>query len=82
MAKMYFVDTNGGYLTVAVAELPGINVTDFRACYMWQDGREGNYPCNNPRAEFIPSLLFGMISLSATISSPKSIFDDSGLLGG
>lgn len=49
MAKMYFVDTNGGYLTVAVAELPGINITDFRACYMWQDGREGNYPCNNPR---------------------------------
>lgn len=39
MAKMYFVDTNGGYLTVAVAELPGINITDFRACYMWQDGR-------------------------------------------
>ena len=40
MAKMYFVDTNGGYLTVAVAELPGINITDFRACYMRQDGRE------------------------------------------
>lgn len=49
MAKMYFVDTNGGYLTVAVAELPGINRTDSRACYMWQDGHEENYPLNNPR---------------------------------
>lgn len=42
MAKMYFVDTNGGCMTVAAAE-------GGRACYMRQDGREGNYPCNNPR---------------------------------
>lgn len=42
MAKMYFVDTNGGCMTVAAAE-------DGRACYMWHDGHEGNYPCNNPR---------------------------------
>lgn len=49
MAKMYFVDTNGGYLTVAVAELPEKCKEDPRACYMWQDSREENYPCNNPR---------------------------------
>lgn len=42
MAKMYFVKTNGGFLTAATEK-------DGRACYMWQDGHEENYPLNNPR---------------------------------
>ncbi len=42
MSKLYFIDTNGGYLTVATNE-------DGRACYMWQDGKEENYPSNDLR---------------------------------
>lgn len=42
MAKMYFVETNGGFLTAATED-------DGRACYMWQDGYEENYPLKNPR---------------------------------
>lgn len=42
MSKLYFIDTNGGYLTVATNE-------DGRACYMWQDGKEANYPSDDPR---------------------------------
>lgn len=39
MAKLYFGDTNGGYITIAVDEESG------RSCYMWEEGHEGiNYP--------------------------------------
>lgn len=41
MSKLYFVETNGGWLTVATDD-------DGRACYMWQDGTEENYPSGNP----------------------------------
>lgn len=41
MNKLYFVETNGGFMTVATSD-------DGRACYMWQDGREQNYPTQNP----------------------------------
>ena len=41
MNKLYFLETNGGYMTVATN-------ADGRACYMWQDGKEENYPVKNP----------------------------------
>lgn len=41
MSKLYFIETNGGFMTVATSD-------DGRACYMWQDGREQNYPTQNP----------------------------------
>lgn len=41
MNKLYFVETNGGYMTVATSD-------DGRACYMWQDGMEENYPSSSP----------------------------------
>lgn len=41
MNKLYFVETNVGFMTVATSD-------DGRACYMWQDGREQNYPTQNP----------------------------------
>lgn len=49
MAKMYFVETNGGFMTVATATDPEHTREDGRACYMWQDGNEENYPLKNPR---------------------------------
>lgn len=49
MAKMYFVETNGGFMTVATATDPEHVREDDRACYMWQDGHEENYPLKNPR---------------------------------
>ena len=42
MSKLYFVETNGGWLTVATDE-------DGRACYMHEDGREDGYPDADPR---------------------------------
>ena len=42
MSKLYSVETNGGWLTVATCE-------DGRACYMWQDGHEEGYPDADPR---------------------------------
>ena len=49
MAKLYFVETNGGFLTVAAENIPEFAHEGNRACYMWQDGCEACYPCNNPR---------------------------------
>lgn len=49
MAKLYFVETNGGFLTVAAENIPEYAHEGDRACYMWQDGCENCYPCNNPR---------------------------------
>ncbi len=49
MAKLYFVETNGGFMTVATATDPEHTREDGRACYMWQDGHEEGYPCRNPR---------------------------------
>lgn len=42
MSKLYFIETNGGWLTVATDE-------DSRACYMHEDGREDGYPDADPR---------------------------------
>jgi len=42
MSKLYFIETNGGWLTVATDE-------DGRACYMREDGREDGYPDADPR---------------------------------
>jgi hypothetical protein len=42
MSKLYFIETNGGWLTVATDE-------DGRACYMHEDGREDGYPDADPR---------------------------------
>ena len=42
MSKLYFIETNGGWLTVATGE-------DGRACYMHEDGREDGYPDADPR---------------------------------
>lgn len=42
MSKLYFVETNGGWLTVATND-------DGRACYMHQDGHEEGYPDADPR---------------------------------
>lgn len=42
MSKLYFIETNGGWLTVATDE-------DGRACYMHQDGHEEGYPDADPR---------------------------------
>lgn len=42
MSKLYFIETNGGWLTVATNE-------DGRACYMHQDGHEDGYPDADPR---------------------------------
>lgn len=41
MSKLYFLETNGGWITAATNE-------DGRACFMWQDGREENYPSDAP----------------------------------
>ncbi len=50
MAKLYFVETeSGSLLTVAIKNEPEHTREDNRACYMWQDGQEENFPCNNPR---------------------------------
>ena len=49
MAKLYFVESNGGFATVATATDPEHVREDGRACYMWQDGREESYPCRDPR---------------------------------
>lgn len=42
MSKLYFIETNGGWLTAATSE-------DGRACYMHQDGHEEGYPDAAPR---------------------------------
>lgn len=42
MSKLYFIETNGGWLTAATND-------DGRACYMHQDGHEGGYPDADPR---------------------------------
>ena len=42
MSKLYFIETNGGWLTFATDE-------DGRACYMHEDGREDGYPDADPR---------------------------------
>ena len=42
MSKLYFIETNGGWLTVATDE-------DGRACYMHEDGREDGCPDADPR---------------------------------
>ena len=42
MSKLYFIETNGGWLTVATDE-------DGRACYMREDCREDGYPDADPR---------------------------------
>ncbi len=42
MSKLYFIETNGGWLTAATNE-------DGRACYMHEDGREEGYPDADPR---------------------------------
>ena len=42
MSKLYFIETNGGWLTAATDE-------DGRACYMHEDGREDGYPDADPR---------------------------------
>lgn len=49
MAKLYFVETNGGFMAVATATDPEHMREDGRACYMWQDGHEENYPLKNSR---------------------------------
>ena len=49
MAKLYFVETNGGFMTVATATDPEHTREDGRACYMWQDGHEERYPCRDSR---------------------------------
>lgn len=42
MSKLYFIETNGGWLTAATND-------DGRACYMHQDGHEDGYPDADPR---------------------------------
>lgn len=42
MSKLYFIETNGGWLTVSTND-------DGRACYMRQDGHEDGYPYADPR---------------------------------
>lgn len=49
MEKLYFVETNGGFMTVATATDPEHMREDGRACYMRHDGNEEIYPCRNPR---------------------------------
>lgn len=48
MAKLYFVETTGGFMAVATATDPEHTREDGRACYMRQDGNEESYPYRNP----------------------------------